>query len=69
MQNDATLPDELNEFYAQFQAPNPELQKRVMETGSKQNPPFMNQSVDVGKSLRRINLQKVAGPDNIPGEC
>lgn len=41
MHNHTTLPDELNEFYAQFEAPNPEIQKRVMETGSKQNPPFM----------------------------
>ncbi|KAI4901159.1 hypothetical protein NFI96_006505 [Prochilodus magdalenae] len=64
-----TLPDQLNEFYARFEALNPDRQRGVMAEGSTQNSSLTVTSVEVCKALRRINPRKAAGPDNIPGRA
>ncbi|KAI4893859.1 hypothetical protein NFI96_005053 [Prochilodus magdalenae] len=61
-----TLPEELNEFYARFEALNPDRQRGVMAEGSTQNSSLAVTSVEVCKALKRINPRKAAGPDNIP---
>ncbi|KAI4905151.1 hypothetical protein NFI96_007000 [Prochilodus magdalenae] len=67
--NHTTLPDELNEFYARFEALNPDRQRGVMTEGSTQNSSLAVTSVEVCKALKRINPRKAAGPDNIPGRA
>ncbi|KAK3537916.1 hypothetical protein QTP70_024569, partial [Hemibagrus guttatus] len=62
---DASLPDALNSFYAQFEAQNDVKARKTI-------PPPEDQvlcltTADVRKTLCRINPQKAAGPDNIPG--
>ncbi|KAI4897628.1 hypothetical protein NFI96_030833 [Prochilodus magdalenae] len=64
-----TLPDELNEFNARFETLNPDRQRGVMAEGSTQNSSLAVTSVEVCKALKRINPQKAAGPDNIPGRA
>ncbi|GAA6103465.1 uncharacterized protein LOC118803541, partial [Tachysurus ichikawai] len=63
--SDASLPDALNDFYAQF-----EVQNNV--TPRKTIPPPDDQvlclsTANMRRSLCRVNPQKAAGPDNIPG--
>ncbi|KAK3574279.1 hypothetical protein QTP86_004378 [Hemibagrus guttatus] len=63
--NDASLPDALNSFYARFEARNDVTARKII-------PPQEDQmlclaTADVRKTLCRINPQKAAGPDNIPG--
>eukprot|EP00064_Thunnus_orientalis_P001656 superscaffoldBa00000114_g1659 len=62
---EATLPDELNSFYAHFDILN-------KESGVKSTPPpedltLTVSTVDVRRILLRVNMNKAAGPDNIPG--
>ncbi|KAI4889071.1 hypothetical protein NFI96_016104, partial [Prochilodus magdalenae] len=64
-----TLPDQLNEFYARFEALNPDRRRGVMAEGSTQNSSLAVTSVEVCKALKRINPRKAAGPDNIPGRA
>ncbi|KAI4887222.1 hypothetical protein NFI96_028270 [Prochilodus magdalenae] len=64
-----TLLDQLNEFYARFEALNPGHQRGVMAEGSTQNSSLTVTSVEVCKALKRINPRKAAGPDNIPGRA
>ncbi|XP_048854489.1 uncharacterized protein LOC125722376 [Brienomyrus brachyistius] len=63
--DEASLPDVLNNFYAQFEAQN------IMAV-RKSIPPPNDQVLcltvaDVRKTLLRVNPWKAAGPDNIPG--
>uniref|UniRef100_A0A3B1K914 Reverse transcriptase domain-containing protein n=1 Tax=Astyanax mexicanus TaxID=7994 RepID=A0A3B1K914_ASTMX len=63
--SDASLPDALNSFYARFEAQN-------YKTARKTTPPPNDQvlclsSVDVRKTLLRVNPRKAPGPDSIPG--
>ncbi|KAK1804805.1 hypothetical protein P4O66_003647 [Electrophorus voltai] len=63
--SDATLPDALNDFYARFEAQN-------NVAAEKSIPPQNDQvlcltAADVRRTLRGVNPQKAAGPDNIPG--
>lgn len=65
----ASLPDELNSFYARFEehgtnhtesAPTPAAYTNEVST--------LSVSVaDVARSFRRVNIRKAAGPDGIPG--
>ncbi|KAK2912264.1 hypothetical protein Q8A73_006377 [Channa argus] len=62
---DASLPDALNHFYARFEAQN-NVKAR------KSTPPPSDQvlcltTAEVRKTLCRVNPQRSAGPDNIPG--
>ncbi|KAK3521675.1 hypothetical protein QTP70_015591 [Hemibagrus guttatus] len=63
--SDASLPDALNSFYARFEAQNDVTTKKTI-------PPPEDQvlcltTADMRKTLCRVNPQKAAGPDNIPG--
>ncbi|KAK3529628.1 hypothetical protein QTP70_032507 [Hemibagrus guttatus] len=63
--SDASLPDALNSFYAHFEAQNDMTARKTI-------PPSEDQVLcltmaDVRKTLCRVNPQKAAGPDNIPG--
>ncbi|XP_036413617.1 uncharacterized protein LOC118798303 [Colossoma macropomum] len=62
-----TLPDELNEFYARFETLNPGRLRDIMTKESTQNTSLTVTSVDVRRTLQRINPRRAAGPDNIPG--
>ncbi|KAL0153065.1 hypothetical protein M9458_051664 [Cirrhinus mrigala] len=63
--DDTSLPDALNEFYARFEMQN--------DTPAQKLPTPPNNQVlclspaDVRKTLSRVNPRKAAGPDNIPG--
>ncbi|KAK3540831.1 hypothetical protein QTP86_002361 [Hemibagrus guttatus] len=63
--NDASLPDTLNDFYTWFEAQNNVAAKKTI-------PPPNDQvlylyTADVKRTLCRVNPWKSAGPDNIPG--
>ena len=60
-------PDELNEFYARFEAQHPDQQSGMLGMRSTQYSPLMVPSADVRKVLSKTNPRKAAGPDNIPG--
>ncbi|KAK3534992.1 hypothetical protein QTP70_001951 [Hemibagrus guttatus] len=57
--SDASLPDALNDFYTRFDAQNNVAARKTIL------PP--NDQADVRRTLCRVNPQKSAGPDNIPG--
>ncbi|KAI4899947.1 hypothetical protein NFI96_008147, partial [Prochilodus magdalenae] len=68
------LTDELNDFYARFEALNTEPSKRVLVSDmvvlvsdDSQEPVLTVSSVDVRKILSRVKPRKEAGPNNIPG--
>lgn len=50
-----TLPDQLNEFYAQFEAQNPDQQIGMVGVGSTQASPFMVTSANVRKVVNKTN--------------
>ena len=60
-----SLPDELNSFYACFEASNTEACMRA--------PAVLDDSVDtrsiadVSKTFKQVNIHKAAGPDGLPG--
>lgn len=62
---DSSLPDTLNNFYAQFDAQNDVLVRKSSDPHN--NQVLCLTSAHVGKTLRRVNPKKAAGPDNIPG--
>ncbi len=63
--DDTSLPDALNEFYAQFEMQN---DKPAQKLPTPPNDQVLCLSlVDVRKTLSRVNPCKAAGPDNIPG--
>ena len=61
----ATLPDELNSFYAHFDILNKE--SAVTSTPPPEELPLSVSTADVRRILLRVNMNKAAGPDNIPG--
>jgi hypothetical protein len=62
---DASLPDELNAFYARFEVSNTEACTRA--------PAVLDDCVitlsvaDVSKTLKQVNIHKAARPDGLPG--
>ncbi len=62
---EATLPDELNTFYAHFDLLNSE--SAVKSTPPPEDRPLSVSTADVRKVLLKVNMSKAAGPDNIPG--
>ena len=62
---EATLPDELNTFYARFDLLNSE--SAVKSAPPPEDRPLSVSTVDVRKVLLKVNMSKAAGPDNIPG--
>ena len=63
--SDASLPDELNAFYARFEASNTEACMR--------EPAVLDDCViklsvaDVSKTFKQVNIHKAAGQDGLPG--
>ncbi|KAK3561746.1 hypothetical protein QTP86_013312 [Hemibagrus guttatus] len=64
-----TLPDELNEFYARFEAPNTGQQHKTLTSEGILDTPLTVSSAEVRMALRKTNPKKAAGPDNIPGQA
>ena len=62
---EASLPDELNSFYARFDRDNQEAAIKAALTTD--NQPLTLSSTDVCAALSRTNARKAAGPDGIPG--
>lgn len=63
------LPDELNDFYARFEALSTSQQGGSATTGATQDSPLPVSTVDVWNALRGINPRKAAGPNNNPRVC
>jgi len=61
----ASLPDELNTFYALFEVSNTTPTARLAEDQADCTPSLT--MVDVRRALKRINPRKSPGPDGIPG--
>ena len=65
LHSDGSLPDELNAFYARFEASNTEECTRA--------PAVLDDYVitlsvaDVSKTFKQVNIHKAAGPDGLPG--
>ena len=63
--SDTSLPDELNAFYACFEASNTAACMRA--------PAVLDECVitlpvvDVSKTFKQVNIHKAAGPDGLPG--
>ncbi|KAK3523195.1 hypothetical protein QTP86_021749, partial [Hemibagrus guttatus] len=63
--SDASLPDALNDFYAQFEAQNNVAARKTITPSNDQV--LCLSTADVKRTLCRVNPQKSAGSDNIPG--
>ncbi|KAK3515243.1 hypothetical protein QTP70_012460 [Hemibagrus guttatus] len=63
--SDASLPDALNDFYAWFGAQNNVAVRKTIPSPNDQV--LCLSTVDVKRTLCRVNPRKSAGPDNIPG--
>ncbi|KAI3354475.1 hypothetical protein L3Q82_018983 [Scortum barcoo] len=59
----ASLPDELNTFYACFESTSPAVE--VQKAQEDHCPPVISRA-DVCRTLKRINTRKAPGPDGIP---
>ena len=63
--SDPSLPDELNHFYARFEASNTEA---CMRASAVPDDCVITLSVaDVSKTFKQVNIHKAAGPDGLPG--
>ena len=63
--SDLSLPDELNAFYARFEASNT---KPCMKAPAVLDNCMILLSVaDVSKTFKQVNIHKPAGPDGLPG--
>ncbi|KAI3364743.1 hypothetical protein L3Q82_000899 [Scortum barcoo] len=62
----ASLPDELNTFYARFESTSPAVE--VQKAQEDHCPPVISRA-DVCRTLKRINTRKAPGPDGIPGQA
>ncbi|XP_073675260.1 interferon-induced very large GTPase 1-like [Garra rufa] len=63
--DDASLPDALNQFYSRFEMQNDTPAEKLHTPSNDQV--LCLSPADVRKTLSRINPRKAAGPDNIPG--
>ena len=63
--SDTSLPDELNHFYARFEASNTEA---CMRASAVPDDCVITLSVvDVSRTFKQHNIHKAAGPDGLPG--
>ena len=60
-----SLPDELNYFYARFEANNTETCMRAPAV--LEDCVIMLSAADMSKTFRQVNIHKAAGPDGLPG--
>ncbi len=63
----ASLPDELNTFYARFEADNTAHTESAHTTAAEEVSPLSLSVADVTRSFKRVNIRKAVGPDGIPG--
>ncbi len=63
----ATLPDELNLFYARFEAHNPAHTESTPAAVAEEVSAISISVADVTRSFKRVNIHKAVGPDGIPG--
>ena len=65
--NEASLPDRLNNFFAHFEALNPTARGRAGPFPLFVSPAHTINTADIRRTLTRVNPWKAGGPDNIPG--
>ncbi len=63
----ASLPDELNTFYARFEADNTANTESAPAAAAEEMSPLSLSVADVTRSFKRVNIRKAVGPDGIPG--
>ncbi len=63
----ASLPDELNTFYARFEADNIAHTESAPAAAAEEVSPLSLSVADVTWSFKRVNIRKAEGPDGIPG--
>ncbi len=63
----ASLPDELNTFYARFEAHNTAHTESASAAAAEEVNPLSIFVADVTRSFKRVNICKTMGPDGIPG--
>ncbi len=63
----ASLPDELNHFYARFEADNTAHTESAPAAAAEEVNPLSLSVADVTRSFKRVNIRKAVGPDGIPG--
>ncbi len=63
----ASLPDELNTFYARFEADNTTHTESAHTAAAEEVSPLSLSFADVTRSFKRVNIRKAVGPDGIPG--
>ncbi len=62
-----SLPDELNTFYARFEADNTAHTESAAAAAAEEVSPLSLSVADVTRSFKRVNIRKAVGPDGIPG--
>ena len=62
--SDASLPDELNAFYARFEASNTEACMRA--PADPEDSVIMLSTADVSKTFKQVNIHKAVGPEILP---
>ncbi len=63
----ASLPDELNTFYARFEADTTAHTESAPAAAAEEVSPLSLSVMDVTRSFKRVNIRKAVGPDGIPG--
>ncbi len=63
----ASLPDELNTFYAHFEADNTAHTENAPAAAAEEVSPLSLFVADVTRSFKRVNIHKAVGPDGKPG--
>ncbi len=63
----ASLPDELNTFYARFEADNIAHTESAAAAAAEEVSPLTLSVADVTRSFKWVNIRKAVGPDGIPG--
>ncbi len=63
----ASLPDELNTFYARFEADNTAHTENAPVAAAEDVSPLSLSVADVTRSFKRVNIRKAEGPDGTPG--
>ncbi len=63
----ASLPDELNTFYARFEADNTAHAEIAPTAAAEEVSPLSISVADVTRSFKRGNIRKAVCPDGIPG--
>ncbi len=63
----ASLPDELNTFYARFEADTTAHTESAHTTAAEEVSPLTLSVADVTRSFKQVNIRKAVGPDGIPG--